>query len=363
MPRGLAKVGQGRAMAPVKIEAVIRDTHRMAEGPVWEGQAAGLLYVDITAGKVCRWDPASGEVQTVRLGEWARGGMGAGKDRPGKQVRLRCAGGRPVGCVALHQPGSYAVAAGTCLGILSWGAQRVQWVAQVDTDKPHNRFNDGKVDPAGRFVAGTMPEEVAPGVWEPGQGSLYTLCANRAVSRQLCGLGIPNGLDWSRDGRTFYHVDSLARCVRAYDYHVATGELAAPRLVFQLPAEQGMPDGMCVDAEGKLWVACIDGGRVLRLDPETGTRLCTVEMPVSRVTSCCFGGPHYSDLYVTSASDGLSPEQRLREPQAGQVFKVRLRGPSAGRGRARGGGSWGPTGRGGCVPGVSQPSVPVKAGV
>ncbi|XP_076965116.1 regucalcin-like [Callospermophilus lateralis] len=230
--------------------------------------------------------------------------------------------GDPVGCVALHREGSYVVASGTCLGLLDWEKGQVEWAAWLDRDKPHNRFNDGKVDPAGRFVAGTMPEASAPGVWEPGQGSLYTLYADRSVVRQLDQLGIPNGLDWSLDHHTLYHVDGLDYSVQSYDYDVQTGGLANPRLVCQLEPEQGMPDGLFMDTTGTLWVACIDGGRVIRMDAERGTRLCTPEMPVSRVTSCCFGGADYSDLYVTSAADSLSPEQLLREPQAGHVFKV-----------------------------------------
>ncbi|XP_045402544.1 regucalcin-like [Lemur catta] len=284
-------------MASPKIEAVIRERYRMGECPVWEEETGQLVYVDINAGNVCQWSPLTGEVQTVGL-------------------RNR------VGSVALCRKGTYVVAVGTCLGFLDWGTQQVRWVAQLDRDKPRNRFNDGKVDPAGRFVAGTMPEASAPGVWERGQGSLYTLQADGSVVRRLDGLGIPNGLDWSLDHGTFYHVDSLEHCVRAYDYDLHSGGIANPRLLFQLPAEQGMPDGLCVDAAGKLWVACIDGGRVIRLDPETGTLLSTVEMPVSRVTSCCFGGPSYTELYVTSAADGLGPEQLPQEPQAGHVFKV-----------------------------------------
>ncbi|KAM4824559.1 regucalcin-like [Urocitellus parryii] len=284
-------------MESPRIEAVIRERHRMGECPVGEEETRQLVYVDITARTVCRWNPVSGEVQTVGLRD-------------------------PVGCVALRREGSYVVASGTCLGLLDWATGQVEWAAWLDPDKPHNRFNDGKVDPAGRFVAGTMPEASAPGVWEPAQGSLYTLFADHSVVRQLDQLGIPNGLDWSLDHRTLYHVDSLDYSVRDYDYHLQTGGLANPRLVCQLEPEQGMPDGLCVDTTGTLWVACIDGGGVIRVDPKTGTRLCTLEMPVSRVTSCCFRGADYSDLYVTSAADSLSPEQLLRELQAGHVFKV-----------------------------------------
>ncbi|XP_077880791.1 uncharacterized protein LOC144367597 [Ictidomys tridecemlineatus] len=194
------------------------------------------------------------------------------------------------------------------------------------TEGDHSSLHSGSVwDGQGRVLPtdlplspGTMPEASGPGVWEPGQGSLYTLFADHSVVRQLDQLGIPNGLDH----RTLYQVDSLDYSVRDSDYDLQTGGLANPRLVCQLEPEQGMPDGLCVDTTGTLWVACIDGGRVIRMDPETGTRLCTLKMPVSRVMSCCFRGADYSDLYVTSAADSLSPEQLLWEPQAGHVFKV-----------------------------------------
>ncbi|XP_060119617.1 regucalcin-like isoform X2 [Heteronotia binoei] len=94
------------------------------------------------------------------------------------------------------------------------------------------------------------------------------------------------------------------------------------RTVYKMEKEEAMPDGMCIDVEGKLWVACIDGARVIRIDPETGKRIQTVKMPVSRITSCCFGGKDYSEMYITSAYDGLNRKALAKEPQAGEIFKV-----------------------------------------
>uniref|UniRef100_A0A8C8UF43 Regucalcin n=1 Tax=Peromyscus maniculatus bairdii TaxID=230844 RepID=A0A8C8UF43_PERMB len=280
------------------IQAVVTERHRMGECPVWEEATGQLVYVDILAQTVCRWGPHKAQVQTVRLD--------------------------PVGCVALRDkdPGSYVVAAGTRVGLLDWDSQDVQWVAQLDGQTPGIRVNDGKVDPAGRFVTGTMPEPLAPGVWEPAQGALYSLHGDHEVRKLADRLGISNGLDWSPDQRTFYHVDSLDYAVYAYDYDVQAGTIENRRLLLQLPRGGAMPDGLCVDSAGSLWVACIDGGRVIRVDPHTGSRVGTLEFPVSRVTSCCFGGADYADLFVTSAADGLSAEQLRGEPQAGHVFKV-----------------------------------------
>lgn len=281
------------------IQAVVTERHRMGECPVWEEATGQLVYVDIHVQTVCHWSQHSGQVQAVSLGH-------------------------RVGCVALRgrEKGSYVVAAGTRLGLLDWDSQQVTWVAQLDRHRPHDRFNDGKADPAGRFVAGTMPEPSAAGVWEPAQGSLYSLQGNHSVLCLADRLGIPNGLDWSADHRTFYHLDSLDYAVHAYDYDMQAGTIKNRRLVYQLPRGRAMPDGLCVDRAGTLWVACIDGGKVIQVDSQTGFCLRTLDLPVSRVTSCCFGGPDYAELYVTSAAEGLSPEQLQREPQAGHVFKV-----------------------------------------
>ncbi|OBS75954.1 hypothetical protein A6R68_17594, partial [Neotoma lepida] len=145
----------------------------------------------------------------------------------------------------------------------------MQWVAQLDGQTPGIRVNDGKVDPVGRFVTGTMPEPLSPGVWEPAQGALYSLHGDHVVRKLADRLGIPNGLDWSPDQRTFYHVDSLDYAVYVYDYDVQAGTIGNRRLLLQLPRGRAMPDGLCVDSVGSLWVACIDGGRVIRVDPHT----------------------------------------------------------------------------------------------
>ncbi|XP_059111145.1 regucalcin-like [Peromyscus eremicus] len=230
------------------IQAVVTERHRMGECPVWEEATGQLVYVDILAQTVCGWGPHKAQVQTVRLG-----------------------------------PGQLRGPAGTRVGLLDWDSQDVQWVAQLDGQTPGIRVNDGKVDPAGRFVAGTMPEPLAPGVWEPAQGALYSLHGDHVVQKLADRLGVSNGLDWSPDQRTFYHVDSLDYAVYAYDYDVQAGTIAPTRvrahvlaenhrLLLQLPRGGAMPDGLCVDSAGSLWVACIDGGRVIRVDPHTGLR-------------------------------------------------------------------------------------------
>ncbi|XP_062983576.1 regucalcin-like [Elgaria multicarinata webbii] len=286
-------------MSSIKIESVVKEKNRMGECPVWEERLNSLVYVDINSQKVCRWNSITNEVQCV-------------------SVDAR------VGSVALRKCGGYVIALGTRFAFLNWDNQRVVSIAEMELDKPNNRFNDGKVDPMGRFFAGTMAEETAPGLRARHQGALYTLFPDRCVMKQLEQVDISNGLDWSLDHRTFFYIDSLAYAVNAFNYELYTGKIdcSSCRPVYKLEKEEEMPDGMCIDTEGKLWVACIDGGRVIRIDPETGKRIQTVKMPASRITSCCFGGKDYSEMYVTSAYDELDRAALAKEPQAGEIFKI-----------------------------------------
>uniref|UniRef100_A0A8B9QN01 Regucalcin n=1 Tax=Anas platyrhynchos TaxID=8839 RepID=A0A8B9QN01_ANAPL len=255
----------------IRIEPVVKEKNRMGECPVWEEREDALVYVDINSQKVCRWSAATGQVQSVAVD--AR-----------------------VGSVALRQCGGYAIALGT-------------------------RFNDGKVDPKGRFFAGTMAEETAPGVRARRQGALYTLFPDLSVIKQLDQVDISNGLDWSLDHRTFFHIDSLAYAVHAFSYDVHTGKIGS---CTAWRRRRGCPTGCALTAEGKLWVACIDAGRVIRVDPETGKRIQTVRLPTPRITSCCFGGKDYAEMYVTSAYDGLDEATLAKEPHAGKIFKEEL---------------------------------------
>ncbi|XP_048790451.1 regucalcin [Lagopus muta] len=284
-------------MSSVKIECIGSDRYRLGESPVWDEKENSLLYVDIAGRKVCRWDAASGQVQAVSMDA-------------------------PVSSVALRKSGDYVITLGTKFAALKWKEQLVTPIAHVDRDKAKNRFNDGKVDPAGRYFAGTMAEEIRPAVLEPRQGSLYTLCPDHSVVKHFDQVDISNGLDWSLDHKTFFYIDSLTYSVDAFDYDLQTGKIGNRRSVYKVEKEENIPDGMCIDTEGKLWVACYNGGRVIRLDPETGKRIQTVKLPADKTTSCCFGGRDYSEMYVTSASDGMDRERLSQQPQAGGVFKI-----------------------------------------
>ncbi|KAM4818810.1 regucalcin isoform 1-T2 [Thomomys bottae] len=284
-------------MSSIKIECVLRENCHCGESPVWDEASNSLLFVDIPARKVCQWNSLTNQVQRMSVDA-------------------------PVSSVALRQSGGYVATIGTKFCALNWKDQSVVVLATVDKDKKNNRFNDGKVDPAGRYFAGTMAEEISPAVLERHQGSLYSLFPDHKVKKYFDQVDISNGLDWSLDHKIFYYIDSLSYSVDAFDYNLQTGEISNRRSVYKLEKDEHIPDGMCMDTEGKLWVACYNGGRVIRLDPATGKRIQTVKLPVEKTTSCCFGGKDYSEMYVTCARDGLDAEGLLKQPEAGGIFKI-----------------------------------------
>ncbi|XP_004416698.1 PREDICTED: regucalcin-like [Odobenus rosmarus divergens] len=172
-------------MSSIKTECVLRENCWCGESPVWEKASNSLLFVDIPAKKVCRWDSLSKRVQQVTVDA-------------------------PVSSVALCQGGGYVATIGTKFCALNWEDQSAVALATVDKDKKNNRFNDGKVDPAGSYFAGTMAEETAPAVLERHQGSLYSLFPDHHVEKYFDQVDISTGLHWSLDHKIFYYIDSLS---------------------------------------------------------------------------------------------------------------------------------------------------------
>jgi sugar lactone lactonase YvrE len=185
-------------------------------------------------------------------------------------------------------------------------------IVEVEAELPENRMNDGKCDPRGRFWAGTMSE------WNrPRAGSLYRLDNDGSVTQVVGAVTISNGLDWSIDEKIMYYVDSLTHGLDAFDFTAETGQVRDRRRVADIPESLGIPDGITLDEQGFIWVALHGGNAVHRYSPE-GLLERRIELPVSLVTSCSFGGPNLDDLYITSAVD---PDRH--EPLAGSIFCYR----------------------------------------
>ncbi len=177
------------------------------------------------------------------------------------------------------------------------------------------RFNDAKVDPRGRFWAGTMALD-----FRSGQSRLYRINADRSVAVMREGISISNGLAWSSDARTLYYIDSPTRTVQAFAFDLEHGTIGPPRVVIAWKESEGFPDGCCMDAEGCLWVAHWGAGKITRWEPEAGRLLGTVSLPVANVTSCAFGGVKRDQLFITTAVD--DEKKSGAEPEAGFVFRI-----------------------------------------
>jgi sugar lactone lactonase YvrE len=255
----------------------------LAEGPVWDAGRGALWWVDIPKGHVHRLTPGGDDLVTLELGTM-------------------------VGAVALREGGGLVAAVADGFLLLGESGEVERRIPVVEP--AGNRFNDGKVDPRGRFWAGTMAIDETPG-----RGALYRLDPDGAVTQLVDGIGLSNGLDWSLDGRTLYYVDSLTHRVDAFEHDPASGEISNRRTLVDLG--DSVPDGLTLDAEGCLWVAVYGRWKVCRYS--SGGRLVSeLELPTRRITSCAFGGTSLDVLFVTSAA-----RPGRDDALAGAVFETR----------------------------------------
>lgn len=192
------------------------------------------------------------------------------------------------------------------------GELNLLWIPQVKYKG--ERLNDGKVDPAGRFWAGTLDPQHK-------KGALFRLDPDGSKHIMLTDIGISNGLDWSPDRKTMYYTDSIQYTIYKFDYDLQTGSITNQQPFVQLPKNENeiVPDGLCVDHEGNVWSAQWNGWQVVKYDPN-GTPIAVVKVPAQRVTSCCFGGDNLDTLFITTSRADLSEEELANQPYAGDVF-------------------------------------------
>lgn len=268
-------------------ELVLDARANLGEGPLWDARSGELLWVDIMAGMVHRFDLASGVDRAFDVGQ-------------------------PVGAVVPRASGGYAFALRDGFAVGDAGGVTV--VAPIEADRPDVRMNDGACDSRGRFWAGTMQLE-----YERGAGALFRLDATGAAETMLTGVTISNGIAWSPDDTTMYYVDTTTRGIDAFDYDADTGTIAGRRRLATIEKSAGQPDGLVVDAEGCIWVALWEGWAVRRYAPD-GTLLGIIEIPAARVTKPAFGGDGLDDLYATTASPDAHDDA---QPHAGGIFRAR----------------------------------------
>lgn len=272
------------------MERVLRARARLGEGPIWHAETGSLIWGDICDHRVHRFHPASGDDEA-----WDAGDV-VGRAWPADDGRL---------LLALRRS----------LAVLDPRTGAIDTVAEVCDEPEGNRLNCAAADARGRLWFGSMSRR-------EGGAALYCFEAGRGVQRVMDGITIVNGVSFSPDGGTLYFADSPAQRIFACDFDVHAGRISRKRCFADLAGERGFPDGAAVDVDGGLWSARFDGGCIVRYD-RGGRETCRISLPVPRPTSCAFGGAELGDLYVTSASIGMSEEQIEAAHDSGDLFRVR----------------------------------------
>lgn len=268
--------------------------NNLGESVVWDAKTSRLWWANIHEGEIWSWTPTGGRAPIrVKLDE-------------------------RVGAIGLRQSAGLVVALASGFAFFDPETGETQRIAEVEAELSSTRLNDGRIDPAGRFVCGGM-DESSP---QQGISAVYALDSHGKTQTLIKGIHCANSICWSPDGSVFYFTDMPSRRIDAYDYDVATGEASNRRVFVDLSEEAGLADGSTVDAEGYLWNAQWGGGKVVRYAPD-GSVDREIALPVSNPTCLCFGGEDLSTLYITSAWFGLDASAHGRQPHAGSIFALR----------------------------------------
>ena len=271
----------------------------LGESPVWHPAERALYYCDIPGHRLHRFDPLSGALKHWQFDT-------------------------DVASFAPMPNGSLLLAMRDGLWYFDPATGERALAAGPPYDPAHERFNDGKCDPQGRFWVGTIYEPR-----DPALASLNCFSHGKLV-RKVDGITVCNGLAWSPNGRTMHWSDTKAHTIYAADFDPASGGLSRQRVFASFPPKQpdqalhaygGRPDGAAMDAEGCYWAAMFEGQRLLRLSPG-GEVIREVALPVRCPTMPCFGGPDLKTLYITSSRQMRPAAELIEQPYAGCVLAL-----------------------------------------
>jgi sugar lactone lactonase YvrE len=262
------------------------------ESPIWEPAARRLAWIDTEKPVFSSFDPSTGRTETVKT-QWLV--QAIGRRRSG-------------GWIAVIRDG---------FALLEVDPARGRLLGNPVEGVAHMTMNDGAVGPDGRFYAGSLNFDVL----DAPDGCLYRVDTDGSIATIETGIVLPNGIAFSPDGRTMYVTEMFAHRILAFDFDPRKGAVSRRRTLVTVPEDEGLPDGLIVDAEGFLWSAHWQGFRVTRYDPH-GRKADRVDVPAPTATCIAFGGPDLGTLYITTAKKGLTPEQIEKYPEAGDLFAV-----------------------------------------
>ena len=259
----------------------------VGEGPMWHPIENVVYWADIPQGRIFRYDP-----NTTEHGLFFEGGE--------------------VGGFTVQDDGSLLLFMESG-AVASLRQGKLEYLIDEIESERDTRFNDVIADPAGRVFCGTMPSDSH-------LGSLYRLDTDGSISHVLGGIGISNGMGFTPDGKQMYYTDSPTHNIYIFDYEIATGELSNQRVFVNTGENDGIPDGMTVDAEGYVWSARWDGSSLVRYSPQ-GEQVNRIWFPARKVSSVIFGGDDYTDMYVTTAG---GQNKTGEGPGAGCLYRINL---------------------------------------
>ncbi len=274
------------------VELVLPVCAKLGECPRWD-ESNGLLYwVDINGFTLNRFDPLT-QKNVVRLFE------------------------EEVGCFSLRTREGFVLAMRSGFYLLDDWEAGLEFVADPEADLKKNRFNDGRCDALGRFIAGTYyPPKDYDGA------NLWSLGRSEQVTQLEQGLLTANGTAFSPDNQWFYLADTPKHVIYRYRYDLASGAISDKTIFHQFPVGHGRPDGAAVDSAGNYWTALYEGGCIACLNPE-GEIIEEIAVPAKCPTMVAFGDEDLKSLYITTVGE-RPEEEKSRYPNAGGLFKVRV---------------------------------------
>ena len=269
----------------MNIRAISEVISDLGEGPIWSANTNSVTWTDITQNTFHTADIDTGKTMSFGVPSM-------------------------VGAIAHSKDGGYIAA--TQKGFARIGVDGKY--SPLHSFLPDDmRMNDGKVDPSGRFWAGSMALS-----FERGRGSLYVLEKDNSYRSILDDITLSNGMGWSPDAQYFYYIDSVPGVLKRFDYDLYTGHISNPKDLITFDSSSGIPDGMSMSSDGKIVIALWDGGRIEIYEP-SGEKVSEITLGVSRPTSCTFAGPNRDILIVSTASQGID---QADEPLAGKILAV-----------------------------------------
>lgn len=267
------------------IRAISEVVSDLGEGPIWTPETNSVTWTDITQNTFHTANIDTGKTESFGVPSM-------------------------IGAIAHTKDGHYIAATQKGFARISLEGKYSPLHSFLQDDM---RMNDGKVDPAGRFWAGSMALS-----FEKDRGSLYVLETDNSYQKVLDNITLSNGMGWSPDAQYFYHIDSIPGVLKRFEYDLDNGKIINPKNLITFDAASGVPDGMSVSSDGKIVVALWDGGRIEIYEP-TGAKVSEIKLGVSRPTCCTFAGPNQDMLIVSTASQGID---RADEPLAGKILAV-----------------------------------------